>query len=138
MRELFDVHTGPKSGRKVLNTLNLPNFSALPKEDKIGLDERIWKAVNFIYGFRQELFPAHSVNWFRVGLSGACQGWHGSSEGFGTFIAILSGMKWLVVARNGKTHEKLDFFVETPDFYSWSVRSDWDVEGILLTPGTRM
>ncbi|RXW15279.1 hypothetical protein EST38_g10577 [Candolleomyces aberdarensis] len=138
LREIFNEHMVPDHKQRSLNALNFPNYSAGPKEYKLGVDERIWKATNFIYGFKEMLYPSNSVNWSIVGLPGACHGWHNDSEGFGTFVTIRSGLKWWVVGRSAESGEKLDFFLESPDFDPWLVDDSWDVEAILLKPGTRI
>ncbi|RXW13167.1 hypothetical protein EST38_g12687 [Candolleomyces aberdarensis] len=138
LREMLNEHMVPDSEQRSLNALNFPNYSAGPKEYKLGVDERIWRATNFIYGFKEMLYPSNSVNWSIVGLPGACHGWHNDSEGFGTFVTIRSGLKWWVVGRSAESGEKLDFFLESPDFDPWLVDDSWDVEAILLKPGTRI
>ena len=138
LRELYEVHTGPEECRKALNTLHFPNYNAPPCDDRLGLGERIWKACNLIYGFRSLVFPCNSFNWSVVGLPGAMHGWHHDSEGLCTVVIILSGMKWWAIGRGAKNRDKLDFFIEKPYFDSWATDGEWEIEPILLQPGTTM
>lgn len=138
LRDMFENHSGPETKKRALNALSFPNYSSTTKDEKLNMIERIWNASNFIYGFKKCLFPGNSFFWHIIGLCGAMHDWHNDSEGLGTFIIILSGLKWWCIGRNIKTREKLDFFLETPGADAWLVDEDWDVEAILLEPGTRM
>ncbi|RXW19323.1 hypothetical protein EST38_g6530 [Candolleomyces aberdarensis] len=138
LREMCEIDQGPEKQKKALNALSFPDYKASPKDAKLGLDERIWNACNLNYGFKEMLYPCFATNWSIIGLSGACHGWHNDSEGFGTFVIVRSGLKWWVVGRSAKTNEKRDFFLESPDFDNWAVDEDWEVEALLLRPGTKI
>jgi len=83
--------------------------------------------------------------------TGALHWWHIDSDGFGTYIDVKTGLKWWIVAKpkktisfQGSSHYDFSEFAST-DLFTQSEyeveapsTSIWDLEAVLLSPGTRL
>jgi hypothetical protein len=138
-------------GGKILNALQFP----MPEEglgaNPFSTDSVAWCGTK---GWRDcndlELPPTADIRWGLAATAGALHWWHIDSDGFGTYIDVKTGMKWWIVARPKQAtlqrlcHEDYAQFART-DLFSTSdfqledpCTSVWDVEAVLLTPGSRL
>ncbi|TFK17417.1 hypothetical protein FA15DRAFT_568602, partial [Coprinopsis marcescibilis] len=84
-----------------------------------------------------DLNPAKVMRWTLAGLGGAVSYWHIDSDGFGTFVNIVCGSKWWCIGKSEKGFLESDAFLKM-DAERADGGQGWDVEGILLTPGTTL
>lgn len=84
--------------------------------------------------------PAPHLRWGLCATKGASHLWHIDSNGFGTFIDVKTGQKLWIMAhpKEGRTFADITLFLG--DGYQLEEPNEglWDLEAILLEPGTRM
>ena len=80
------------------------------------------------------------IRWGLAATAGAISWSHVDSNGFGTYIDVKAGSKWWIVARRKGGQHSFDvesFF--NGDHEEDQVNMDrWDLEAVILTPGTRL
>ena len=138
-------------GGKVLNALHFP----MPEEglgaNPFSTDSVAWCGTK---GWQDcnnlELPPTADIRWGLAATAGALHWWHIDSDGFGTYIDVKTGMKWWIVARPKQAtlqslcHDDFAQFARTDIFMSSNYQMEkpctsmWDLEAVLLTPGTRL
>lgn len=135
-------------GGKILNALQFP----MPEEglgaNPFSTDSVAWCGTK---GWRDcndlVLPPTADIRWGLAATTGALHWWHIDSDGFGTYIDVKTGMKWWIVARPKQptlSHDDFALFARSDIFMSSSYQMEapctsmWDLEAILLTPGTRL
>ena len=85
-------------------------------------------------------FPMASTRWGLAATSGAHHLWHIDCDGFCTYIDTQTGAKWWIVAKSkdGSTHfSHPTVFTEAYDISSAN-EEKWDLEAVLLRPGSRL
>jgi hypothetical protein len=84
--------------------------------------------------------PASHLRWGLCATKGASHLWHIDSNGFGTFIDVKTGQKWWIVACPKEERMFADTKLFLGDKYEVERPNEdlWDLEAILLEPGTRM
>lgn len=93
-------------------------------------------------GFMQEGWikraPAvEHLRWSLAATKDAFHVWHIDSDGYGTFVNVISGSKWWIVARP-KNRQNLDVFNTSTIFLNKENLNELDVEAILLLPGSEL
>ncbi|KAF8224205.1 hypothetical protein L208DRAFT_1312881 [Tricholoma matsutake] len=81
-----------------------------------------------------------STRWVLVATSGAHHLWHIDCNGFCTYIDTQTGMKWWIVAKPkpGSMHFS-DAMLFTEEYnISAANLAKWDLEAVLLCPGSQM
>ena len=91
------------------------------------------------------------MRWGIAATAGAVHWWHINSDGFGTYIDVKTGMKWWIVVKPKKCISFRGFYqYDFSEFGSIDLftRADyeveepntpmWDLEAVMLTPGTRL
>ena len=104
-------------------------------------DSAAWRATE---GRREssdaEAPPLADVRWGLAATKGAVHWWHVDSDRFGTYLDIITGNKWWIVAKekdNGLTFGSTSLFLST--YQLEEPNTDlWNVKAILLEPGTRL
>ena len=128
-------------GGKILNALQFP----MPEEGlghhRCSTDSVAWRATKGRSGSSEyESPPLADIRWGLAATKGAVHWWHIDSDGFATYIDVVAGYKWWIVAKEKDTGLSLghtsifsaDYQLEEPN------NGLWDVEAILLEPGTRL
>ncbi|KAJ3499602.1 hypothetical protein NLJ89_g10083 [Agrocybe chaxingu] len=83
------------------------------------------------------------MQWGLVATDGAFHPWHIDSDGFGTFVEIQTGRKWWVLARprgndpDFSDFARIDTFLGGIDTTAPNL-DRWELEAVLLEPGTRL
>ena len=128
-------------GGKILNALHFP----MPEEGLghhlFSTDSVAWRATK---GRREsadgELPPLADIRWGLAATTGAVHWWHIDSDGFGTYLDVITGHKWWIIA---KQKDKAPTFGSTTLFLGEYQLEEpntdlWDIEAILLQPGMRL
>jgi hypothetical protein len=139
-------------GGKVLNALQFP----MPEEglgvNPFSTDSAAWRGTKGWPDCNEStLPPTADIRWGLAATAGAIHWWHIDSDGFGTYIDVKAGMKWWIIA---KPKRRISFQASSQYDFSEFARIDlftaptyemeepctsmWDLEAILLTPGTRL
>lgn len=139
-RHLLDSHRSPQG--KILNALDFP----MPMPDwqpphAIASHRRAWHVtVDDPQCKRTDLYPTSDLHWALAATRHAFHYTHIDTDGFATFLLPKSGLKYWVVAcpkaGAGTMFASTNLYVGST-FAIDKINTDlWDVEGILLTPGT--
>jgi len=108
---------------------------------RFSTDSAAWRATK---GRREsadsEAPPVADIRWGLAATKGAVHWWHIDSDGFGTYLDVITGCKWWIVA---KQKDKAPAFGSTSLFLGRYELEEpntdlWDLEAILLQPGTRL
>lgn len=140
LRDLYNASKEPQNKKKSLNALYLPNPHALIEECPFATDVR---AINRATGQDQHCIRQMPTADTRFGLAATAGGhhfFHIDDRGDGTTVETLIGSKvWYVAELKVKlletspslwTKDNLDVTSLDP--------SKWNIEGVFLTPGTRL
>ena len=127
-------------GSKILNALDFPLTSAPPPPTAFSSDLVAFGAtLDLPFCGRNIGFPAISSRWGLAATSGAFHLWHTDCDGFATYIDTQTGHKWWIIARPKEPSSFSDtsLFV---DKFTVNRPNDnvWDLEAILLAPGSRL
>jgi hypothetical protein len=85
-------------------------------------------------------FPMASTQWGLAATSGAHHLWHIDCNGFCTYIDTQTGVKWWIVAKpkDGSMHfSHATLFTENYDLSGTNLEK-WDIEAVLLHPGSQL
>ena len=128
-------------GGKILNALQFP----MPEEGlghhRFSTDSIAWRATKGRRGSSDgESPPLADIRWGLAATKGAVHWWHVDSDGFCTFIDVIAGYKWWIVAKEKDSGQSFghtalfsgDYQLEEPNNKLWSV------EAILLEAGSRL
>ena len=131
-KEILDCHL---SGGRILNALDFPMGKADNTPQYISSDE-----VAFFQAEdnQRRSYPVAEMRWGIAATAGSYHTWHIDSDGFGTYINVVAGYKWWVLAKpkESKHHfDEIDLYLKN---YDAELTNDtkWDTEGILLLPGS--
>lgn len=126
---------------KILNALDFPMLSAPHPPTTFASDLVAFDTtVDLPMCSRNILFPVSSTRWGLAATSGAHHLWHIDCDGLGTYIDTQTGLKWWIVARpkNGSTRfSHTTLFTEQYDLDTANFNK-WDLEAVLLCPGSRL
>jgi hypothetical protein len=138
---LKDVLRCHKEGSKILNALDFPMLSTPHPPTSFVSDLVAFGAtVDLLMCSHTISFPIASTRWGLAATSGAHHLWHIDCNGFCTFIDTQTGAKWWIVAKpkDGSIHfSAATLFTEDFDIDKANLEK-WDLEVILLLPGSRM
>ena len=138
---LNDVLKCHKEGSKILNALDFPMLAAAHPPTSFASDLVAFGAtVDLPMCSRTISFPMASTRWGLAAISGAHHLWHIDCNGFCTFIDTQAGAKWWIVAKpkNGLAHfSQASLFTEEYEIDEANLEK-WDLEAVLLLPGSRM
>ena len=125
---------------KILNALDFPMVSASHPPTSFASDLEAFNAtVNLPMCAHTILFPVMSTRWGLAATSGAHHLWHIDCNGFCTYIDTGTGLKWWIVVRPkiGSDFTQTSLFTE--EFHIDAANLDkWDLEAVLLVPGSRL
>jgi hypothetical protein len=133
-----------QTGGKILNALHFPMPEQGLGDLKFSTDSAAWAGTKGAANCRAEQVPPLAdIRWGIAGTAGALHWWHLDSNGFGLYTDPKSGLKWWMVGRRpGQGHE-FESFSEVSTFLGgYEVEEPnaelWDLEAVILTPGTRL
>lgn len=136
--DLLKSHRSPNG--KILNALDfpLPNRGIRPPET-IATDTLAYhETLDDPYCGRSTLPPLSDLSWGLAATSHCFHYWHIDTDGFSTSIVSQTGDKYWVVARPkaGRSFASTDIYTNG-NYAIDEVNAElWDIEAILLTPGT--
>lgn len=84
--------------------------------------------------------PTEDIRWWLCATEGAHHYFHMDSRGDCTIIEVLTGEKIWVFARLKDRKRQTSTTLWTQEFLDVTSLdpSDWDIEAVLLTPGTQL
>lgn len=89
--------------------------------------------------------PGDDIRWGLAATSGALHWFHIDSDGFSTYIDVVTGAKLWIIARpriaGGLGYDdfsRINLFLPGQFDLSDSSSENWDLEAIFLQPGTRL
>jgi hypothetical protein len=138
---LVDMLRSHRGQTKILNALDFPMLSAPHPPMGFASDLAAFNAtVDLPMCGRTVLFPVMSTRWGLAATSGAHHLWHIDCNGLCTYIDTQTGSKWWIVAR---PKDGFDHFSHTTlfteDFQIDAANlNKWDLEAVLLLPGSRL
>jgi hypothetical protein len=108
-------------------------------------DSAAWKCTKGAAGFTPaQAPPLADFRWGLAATTGAISWWHVDSNGFGTYVDTKAGLKWWIVARRKGRGHSFESFSEVETFFGRGYEVDqpnlekWDLEAVVLPPGTRL
>src|SRR5271168_1959482 len=128
-------------GGKILNALHFPMPEEGLAQHWFSTDSVAWRATKGRPGSADsDLPPPADIRWGLAATTGAVHWWHIDSDGFGTYLDVITGHKWWIVA---KEKNKAPTFGSTTLFLGEYELEEpntdlWDIEAILLQPGMRL
>lgn len=130
-------------GGKVLNALDFPmplgEFSA----GDIATDALAWKLALKNAEGDMVVYPFADLKWGLCGTSGSSSTGHQDPDGHPTGLDVMTGAKWWIIFRP-KGSKDFKEFAYVSQYLSGHFDIDkatcelWDIEAVLLTPGTRL
>ncbi|KJA12766.1 hypothetical protein HYPSUDRAFT_152259, partial [Hypholoma sublateritium FD-334 SS-4] len=76
------------------------------------------------------------LRWNLAATKDAFHDWHIDSDGYGTFVSVVTGSKWWIVARPRSLN--VDVLNTIPVFLDERIIENLEVEAILLQPGSEL
>jgi hypothetical protein len=141
MGTLEDMLRCHRKESKIVNALDFPMLSAPHPPTSFASDLVAFRdTVDLPMCGRAISFPMASTRWGLAATSGAHHLWHIDCNGFCTYIDTQTGMKWWIVAKPklGSMHfSDATLFTEQYDISAANLEK-WDLEAVLLLPGSRM
>lgn len=139
---LIDLYKSAQSpAGKALNALDFPMQCAEHPPHSFATDVKAWTRTLRSNNQADE-YPTTSTRWGIAATSGSYHRWHVDTDGFGTWLDCKTGGKvWFIAipkAGNGFTQFaardlfQADYSMESNNLHLWNV------EAVLLTPGTRL
>ena len=121
---------------KILNGLSFKNPFAGIQRTSFTSDAHALAATFNQEGWLKKPAPIEHLRWSLAATKDAFHPWHIDSDGYGTFVDVMTGSKWWIVARP-KSSEKVDIFNTTTAFLE-DGPDRFEVEAILLLPGSKL
>jgi hypothetical protein len=128
---------------KILNALDIPLPFGSRERTQFASELHALMATLYEAGWKPGM-PLHTdhFRWAIAALKGAFHGFHLDSDGQGSFLEALFGSKWWITAEPKPGYGAVDFvkistFLEG-NFDLDGVPEGWQLEAIVLTPGTKL
>lgn len=131
---------------KILNALQFPLGETDLSPMSFTTETHAWKATkDTAFCKADQLFPGDDLRWGLAATSGALHWYHIDSDGFGTFVDVKTGKKYWMCGRpkhsqgiDSKPFSGISTFIN--ESYDVNIPSTdrWDIEAVVLTPGTRL
>ena len=139
-------------GGKILNALQFPMPEEGLGDNPFSTDSATWRGTKgWAACDEKALPPTADIRWGIAATTGALHWWHIDSDGFGTYIDVKTGLKWWIVAKpkkhiplRGSSHydfsefASIDLFTQSTYELEDPCTLVWDLEAVLLSPGTRL
>lgn len=128
------------SNGKILNALDLPMLIRGTRPPKtLATDVLAFiSTVDDPYCKRSVGFPSSDMYWGLAATSNSFHYFHIDTDGVSTHLAPQTGSKYWVMARPkpGRSFAETDIYVDSNYAIDETNVDLWDIEAILLTPGT--
>jgi hypothetical protein len=127
---LSDLVSSIEAGNdRFLSTSKIPMpFSGYDPPLYFSTDVKAWgETLDYPFCKRHVAFPRMRTRWGTVSTAGAFCDWISPSNGECTFIKILSGKQYVVIATPG---DDMSFPRPFTDY------NDWNIDGVVLEEGT--
>jgi hypothetical protein len=139
LRQVLECSRNPEG--KILTTSPLPLAIDPTDRDKFSSHTTAWAETMDEPLFANEVhMPTSNTRWGHASTCGAFEGFQLVGEGFGLCVDILNGARWWIVARPSPQWpsglSSVDSFL-SHEFLDNGM-GDWELEAILLVPGTRL
>lgn len=127
---------------KILNALSFPMPLGDINVGDLATDTFAWTEA-IVHPEGGSVYPFAAFKWGLCGLGGAETTYHVEPDGVHTVVDPLTGDKWWIMFRP-KGNKDFCQFARISQFYSGKFDIDkatcemWDIEAVLLTPGTRL
>jgi hypothetical protein len=142
LRHLLESHL---NNGKVLNALHFPmpeqGLGTLP----FSTDSAAWNGTKGAADCRGDKAPPlGDIRWGIAATTGAIHWWHIDSDGFGTYLDVKAGLKlWVVATRKDRSFHSFGeistYLQEEHRYEAEGPNLDrWDLEAVVLQPGTRL
>ena len=120
---------------KILNGLSFKDPLAGIERTSFSSDAHALGSVCYQEGWTKRGVPRDHLRWNLAATKHAFSWWHIDSDGYGTFVKVVTGSKLWIVGRP-KDDLNFDIFNSTSSFAG--DLSNFDVEAILLEPGSEL
>ena len=97
-------------------------------------------ALGVVYnqeGWVKKALSIEHLRWNLAATKDAFHPWHIDSDGYGTFVEVVAGSKWWIVACP-KSNLDIDIFNSTSCFIDDASEDQFEIEAILLLPGSQL
>ena len=123
---------------KILNGLSFQDPWAGIRRSSFSSDAHALCTVYNQEGWIKRAPSTEHLRWNLAATKDAFHPWHIDSDGYGTFVNVMAGSKWWIVARP-RSPLNVDIFNTTSAFMPDDESVDKvDVEAILLQPGSEL
>ena len=122
---------------KILNGLSFKDPWAGIQRSSFSSDAHALCTVYNQEGWTKKAPSIDHLRWNLAATKDSFHGWHIDSDGYGTFVNVISGSKWWIVARPKNRHN-IDAFNNTLAFLDGLSPDDIETEAILLQPGSEL
>ena len=128
---------------KILNGLSFPDPWAGMRRSSFSSDSYALAIGLNQEGWPKRPAPIEHLRWNLAATQGAFHPWHIDSDGYGTFVNVITGSKWWIVARpknslNAEIFNTTSIWLDTEFGQDKSGENIFDVEAILLQPGSQL
>lgn len=121
---------------KILNGLSFPDPWAGIHRSPFSSEAYALNSVYQQEGWVKAGLSTEHLRWNLAATKDAFHNWHIDSDGYGTFVDVISGSKWWIVARP-KNRLNVEILNNTSIFLDRKITyGQLDVEAILLQPGS--
>lgn len=130
-------------GGKVLNALDFPLPLAQFSAGDLATDAFAWNLAAVNVEGELAVYPFADMKWGLCGTSGASSTGHQEPDGLPVVMDVMTGAKWWIVF-HPKGSKDFRVFASISQFLSGHFDIDkptcdlWDIEAVLLTPGTHL
>ena len=131
------LNASQSADSKILNGLSFKDPFAGIQRTSFSSDAHALGTVYNQEGWVKKAPSIEHLRWNLAATKDAFHPWHLDSDGYGTFVNVISGSKWWIVARP-KSCLDVDVFNTTPCFLTDGGEDQFEVEAILLLPGSRL
>ena len=136
--EVADILKASQSAdSKILNGLSFQDPWAGIQRTSFSSEAHALGAVYKQEGWIKKAPSVEHLRWNLAATKDAFHPWHIDSDGYGTFVSVMSGSKWWIVARP-KNRLNIDIFNTTSCFLSDEIQDKVEAEAILLQPGSQL
>ena len=133
--DILEASQSPDS--KILNGLSFKNPLAGIERTSFSSDAHALGSVCYQEGWTKRGVPLDHLRWSLAATKDAFHVWHIDSDGYGTFVEVVAGSKWWIVACP-KSNLDIDIFNSTSCFIDDASEDQFEIEAILLLPGSQL
>ena len=120
---------------KILNGLSFKDPLAAIERSSFSSDAHALASVCYQEGWTKRGVQRDHLRWSLAATKHAFHWWHIDSDGYGTFVKVVTGSKvWMV----GRPKDDLNFEIFNTTSSFADNLSHFDVEAILLQPGSQL